>query len=72
MGMSRYTLSREKEEMDAILPVLKNADCRSVRKKREMRASERVNDLKVDDASEAGRATLPFEAPFARPLTCTC
>lgn len=27
-GRSRYTASREKEEIEAMLPVLKKADCR--------------------------------------------
>ena len=41
-GMSRYTASREKEDMDAMLPVLKKADCRRKRKNRAMRASASV------------------------------
>lgn len=41
-GSRRYTLSREKEETEATLPVEKKADCRRKRKKREMRVSERV------------------------------
>lgn len=45
MGTSRLTLSRLKAERAAILPVLKNADCKSVRKKTEVRASVKVNDL---------------------------
>jgi hypothetical protein len=41
-GMRRYTDSREKEEMEAMFPVLKKADWRRKKKNREMRASERV------------------------------
>jgi len=60
MGMSRYTLSRLKDEIEAMFPVLKNADCRSVRKKREMRASVRVRDLKGEDAKDGGMLELPL------------
>jgi len=41
-GMSRYTASRLKEEMDAMLPVEKKADWRRKRKKREVRREESV------------------------------
>jgi len=41
-GIRRYTASREKEDTDAMFPVLKKADCRRKREKREMRASARV------------------------------
>jgi hypothetical protein len=40
--MRRYTASRENEEIEAMFPVLKKADCRRKKKKSEMRASERV------------------------------
>jgi hypothetical protein len=49
--MRRYTLSREKEEIEAILPVLKKADWRRKKKKREMRASERVRERYDEDLS---------------------
>lgn len=41
-GMRRYTLSSEKEETEAMFPVLKKADWRRKRKKREIRASDSV------------------------------
>lgn len=40
-GMSRYTESSEKEEMEAMLPVEKKADWRRKRKKRAGRRSAR-------------------------------
>lgn len=42
-GIRRYTASREKEEMEAMLPVLKKADWRRKRENREMRASANVS-----------------------------
>lgn len=39
-GIRRETLSREKVEMEAMLPVLKKADWRRKKKKRAMRVSE--------------------------------
>lgn len=44
IGISLYTLSKLKAEIDAILPVLKNADCRNVKKKRDVRISDNVKD----------------------------
>jgi hypothetical protein len=46
MGRRRETLSRLKEEMEAMLPVLKNADCKRTKKKRATRASWRVSGRK--------------------------
>ena len=43
-----------------MFPVLKNADCRRVRKKSEIRASDRVSDRKGDDANDAGTSSVPF------------
>ncbi len=40
--MSRYTASSEKEETEAMFPVLKKAEWRRKRAKRERRRSERV------------------------------
>lgn len=64
MGIRRDTDSRLKAEMDATLPVEKNADWRRVRKKREVRASERVRERKGEDESEVGMAGIvcPFVA----------
>ena len=42
-GMSRYTLSSEKEETEAMLPVEKKALCNKKRKKTAMRKSERAS-----------------------------
>lgn len=41
IGISRYTESSEKDEMEAMLPVEKKADCNRKKKKREGRRSER-------------------------------
>jgi hypothetical protein len=60
IGMSLDTLSRLKAETDATLPVLKKADWRSVRKKRETRASDKVSDRNGEDVREAGAAAAPF------------
>lgn len=60
MGTSRYTLSRLKEDTEATFPVLKKADWRSVRKKRETRASDKVSDLKGEDDNAAGTTGVPF------------
>jgi len=60
MGISRYTLSRLKEDIEAMFPVLKNADWRRVRKNREVRRSERVKERKGEDVSDAGMTDLPF------------
>jgi hypothetical protein len=59
-GISRYTASSEKEETEAILPVLKKADWIRVRKKTEIRASERVRERKGEDVAES--------SVFAEPL----
>jgi hypothetical protein len=60
IGIRRYTLSRLNEDTDATFPVLKKADWRSVRKKRETRASDKVSDLKGEDDSAAGTTGVPF------------
>ena len=59
-GIRRATLSRLKDETEATLPVLKKADCMSVRKKRETRASARVSDRKGDDDSDVDTTGVPF------------
>lgn len=63
-GMRRLTESREKAETEATLPVEKKADWRRVRKKREVRASERVSERKGEEESEVGIAGVvwPFVA----------
>ena len=43
-----------------MLPVLKKADWRRVRKKREVRRSVRVSDRKGDDESAVGTTGLPL------------
>lgn len=60
-GISRDTLSREKDETEAMLPVLKKADWRRKRKKRAIRASEMVRPRWVCDLllSEADGDTCP-------------
>lgn len=67
-GMSLLTLSRLNAETDATFPVLKNADCNIVRKKREVRTSAKVRDRKGDDDNDAGTAPFPF--PFALTFIC--
>jgi hypothetical protein len=60
-GTKRLTDSSENAETAAILPVLKKADWRRVRKKREMRASVNVRERNGEDESEAGTTGFPFE-----------
>jgi len=43
-----------------MFPVLKKADCMRVRKKRDIRASVRVNERKGEDASEVGIVAAAF------------
>lgn len=59
-GTSRLTLSRLKEEREATFPVQKKAAWRSVRKKSETRASDRVRVRKGDDTKDAGSLVAPF------------
>lgn len=59
-GISLLTLSKLNADIEAMFPVLKKADCKSVRKKREVRASDSVSDRKGDEASDAGTAPFPF------------
>lgn len=59
-GISRDTDSSEKAEMEATFPVLKNADWRMVRKKRDVRRSERVRERNGEDVRDGGI----FEPPF--------
>lgn len=66
--MRRETLSREKVEMEAILPVEKNADWSRVRKKSDIRASDNVNDRKEEDTNDAGIGLAPFAVPIAVPF----
>lgn len=42
-GRSRQTLSKLKDEIDAMFPVLKKADCKRTKKKSATRASDSVN-----------------------------
>lgn len=42
-GMRRQTLSRLNDEMEAMFPMLKKADCRRTKKKRATRASDSLN-----------------------------
>jgi hypothetical protein len=53
-GIIRLTLSRLKEEMEAMLPVLKKADWRSVRKNKEIRASVKVSERNGEEDKDAG------------------
>jgi hypothetical protein len=62
IGTRRLTLSRLKADTAAMFPVLKNADWRSVRKKREIRASVNVRDRKGNDDSDAGTTAVPLVA----------
>jgi hypothetical protein len=64
MGIRRETESREKAETEAMLPVEKKADWRRVRKKRDVRASERVRERNGDEVREAWIAgeVWPFVA----------
>src|ERR1700760_4480806 len=59
-GINRFTLSKLKEDTDAMFPVLKNADWRSVRKNRDIRASVRVSDRKGEDDSAVGTTGAPL------------
>lgn len=43
-GTRRETASSENEEIEAMLPVLKKADWRRYRKKRHIRASDKVSE----------------------------
>lgn len=58
--MRRYTLSRLNDEIDAMFPMLKKADWRSVRKKREMRASASTSDRNGGEDKAAGTIAAPF------------
>ena len=60
IGISRWTLSRLKDDTEATFPVLKNADCSRVRKIKETRASDNVSDRKGDDSNDAGITAFPF------------
>jgi len=64
IGISLLTLSMLKAEIDATFPVLKKADWRSVRKKKETRASDRVSERNGEDVSEGGIAAVPFVVDF--------
>ena len=58
--MRRKTLSRLKAETAATFPVLKNADCKRVRKTSEIRASAKVSDRNGEDVRDAGPLAFPF------------
>lgn len=62
MGMSLDTLSKLNAEIDATFPVLKKADWRSVRKKRDTLASDSVRDRNGEDARDAGTTAPPVAA----------
>lgn len=64
MGIRRATDSRLNAEMDATFPVEKNADWRRVRKKREVRASDKVRERKGEDDKDAGMAGVGSVFPF--------
>jgi len=53
-----------------MLPVLKNADCKRVRKNKEMRASDNVKERNVDDANDAGSDAAPFPSAVTFPFEC--
>lgn len=69
-GNSRFTLSMLNDETDAMLPVLKNADCRSTKKNSATRASESFNGRNCDAAAAAAAPTVVGGALLGLLLGC--
>ena len=65
MGMSLYTESKEKEEMEAMLPVPKKAIWIRKKKKRDVRVSERFKGRKAWILSWDIAAAIPCVPSFS-------
>lgn len=71
-GMRRWTLSSEKEEIEAILPVEKKADCRRKKKKRASLASDVVKARYVPYSSaRQGLSVVVSLVSSLRRLACS-